>query len=305
VRITSRQPGLAEDRAGQFEAVALEQADVDLLRPDIDDTEVAAHGPGHHRVPERGLEGAGDQHRDPPGAPDARGLRQDERVRVHDRTNIRELDLTLIDGPVDLVVGDLSFISLELVLDPLIAVTRPGSAPWSDEEEATLAAIADQSAAPIEIARLTEEVRQARLIAENTRLSEAEREARTALEAERARLATVLDNIPVAVVLAEAISDALTPGSPLSLPPRETLSRMRTADFARLFRPAMLTAPLEVTIVGDVTAEERDQAVAGVVAGAAEAQGRGPQLITPAPARRELRRRPYRSFRANPPARSA
>jgi 23S rRNA (cytidine1920-2'-O)/16S rRNA (cytidine1409-2'-O)-methyltransferase len=51
-------------------------------------------------------------------------LRQDERVRVHDRTNIRELDLELIDGPVDLVVGDLSFISLELVLDPLIGVTR-------------------------------------------------------------------------------------------------------------------------------------------------------------------------------------
>jgi 23S rRNA (cytidine1920-2'-O)/16S rRNA (cytidine1409-2'-O)-methyltransferase len=52
-------------------------------------------------------------------------LRQDARVRVHDRTNIRELDLDLIDGPVDLVVGDLSFISLELVLDPLLAVTRP------------------------------------------------------------------------------------------------------------------------------------------------------------------------------------
>ena len=52
-------------------------------------------------------------------------LRQDERVRVHDRTNIRELDVELIGGPVDLVVGDLSFISLELVLDPLLAVTRP------------------------------------------------------------------------------------------------------------------------------------------------------------------------------------
>ena len=52
-------------------------------------------------------------------------LQQDERVDVHDRTNIRELDLELIDGPVDLVVGDLSFISLELVLDPLLAVTRP------------------------------------------------------------------------------------------------------------------------------------------------------------------------------------
>ena len=31
----------------------------------------------------------------------------------------------MIGGPVDLVVGDLSFISLELVLDPLIGVTAP------------------------------------------------------------------------------------------------------------------------------------------------------------------------------------
>ena len=50
-------------------------------------------------------------------------LQQDPRVRVHDRTNIREIDLALVDGPVDLVVGDLSFISLELVLDALIGVT--------------------------------------------------------------------------------------------------------------------------------------------------------------------------------------
>lgn len=50
-------------------------------------------------------------------------LRQDERVRVHDRTNIRDLTLDTIGAPVDLVVGDLSFISLELVLDALIAVT--------------------------------------------------------------------------------------------------------------------------------------------------------------------------------------
>lgn len=52
-------------------------------------------------------------------------LRSDERVRVHDRQNIRELTTELIDGPVDLVVGDLSFISLELVLDALIGVTAP------------------------------------------------------------------------------------------------------------------------------------------------------------------------------------
>ena len=52
-------------------------------------------------------------------------LQSDERVTVHDRTNIRDLTPELIGGPVDLVVGDLSFISLRLVLDALIGVTRP------------------------------------------------------------------------------------------------------------------------------------------------------------------------------------
>src|SRR5215210_1629550 len=50
-------------------------------------------------------------------------LRQDDRVVVHDRTNVRDLDLRTVVVPVDLVVGDLSFISLTLVLDPLIGVT--------------------------------------------------------------------------------------------------------------------------------------------------------------------------------------
>ena len=52
-------------------------------------------------------------------------LQQDPRVVIHDRTNVRELTTELIDGPVDLVVGDLSFISLELVLDALLGVTAP------------------------------------------------------------------------------------------------------------------------------------------------------------------------------------
>lgn len=52
-------------------------------------------------------------------------LQQDERVAVHDRTNIRELTPELIGGPVDLVVGDLSFISLHLVLEPLLGVVVP------------------------------------------------------------------------------------------------------------------------------------------------------------------------------------
>ncbi|MGH3444092.1 MAG: SAM-dependent methyltransferase, partial [Nocardioidaceae bacterium] len=50
-------------------------------------------------------------------------LRADPRVEVHERTNIRTLTAAVVSPPVDLVVGDLSFISLTLVLDPLIAVT--------------------------------------------------------------------------------------------------------------------------------------------------------------------------------------
>ncbi len=52
-------------------------------------------------------------------------LQQDDRVEVHDRTNVRDLTADLIGGPVDVVVGDLSFISLELVLDALLGVTAP------------------------------------------------------------------------------------------------------------------------------------------------------------------------------------
>jgi 23S rRNA (cytidine1920-2'-O)/16S rRNA (cytidine1409-2'-O)-methyltransferase len=53
-------------------------------------------------------------------------LQSDDRVTVVDRTNVRELTPERIGGAVDLVVGDLSFISLALVLDALIAVTDPG-----------------------------------------------------------------------------------------------------------------------------------------------------------------------------------
>ena len=49
-------------------------------------------------------------------------LRQDPRVVVHDRTNIRELTPAVVGGRVDVVVGDLSFISLAVVLDALLGV---------------------------------------------------------------------------------------------------------------------------------------------------------------------------------------
>ncbi|WFN91240.1 TlyA family RNA methyltransferase [Gordonia sihwensis] len=53
-------------------------------------------------------------------------LQTDERVHVHDRTNVRHLTPEVIGGPVDLIVGDLSFISLKLVLPALAGCLRPG-----------------------------------------------------------------------------------------------------------------------------------------------------------------------------------
>jgi 23S rRNA (cytidine1920-2'-O)/16S rRNA (cytidine1409-2'-O)-methyltransferase len=52
-------------------------------------------------------------------------LRSDERVIVHDRTNVRELSLDVVGEPVGLVVADLSFISLKLVLPALQHCAAP------------------------------------------------------------------------------------------------------------------------------------------------------------------------------------
>jgi 23S rRNA (cytidine1920-2'-O)/16S rRNA (cytidine1409-2'-O)-methyltransferase len=52
-------------------------------------------------------------------------LRTDNRVRVHERTNVRALQPDQIGGPVRLTVADLSFISLRLVLPALTACTEP------------------------------------------------------------------------------------------------------------------------------------------------------------------------------------
>ena len=52
-------------------------------------------------------------------------LRQDPRVKVLDRTNIRHLTGEQVGEPVDLIVADLSFISLTLVMPALAAVSKP------------------------------------------------------------------------------------------------------------------------------------------------------------------------------------
>jgi len=49
-------------------------------------------------------------------------IRSDDRVTVLERTNVRDLTVELLPFRPDLVVGDLSFISLALVLPPLVRV---------------------------------------------------------------------------------------------------------------------------------------------------------------------------------------
>lgn len=53
-------------------------------------------------------------------------LRADERVDVREQTDIRTVHADDIGGPVDVVVADLSFISLHAVLGPLLALVAPG-----------------------------------------------------------------------------------------------------------------------------------------------------------------------------------
>jgi 23S rRNA (cytidine1920-2'-O)/16S rRNA (cytidine1409-2'-O)-methyltransferase len=52
-------------------------------------------------------------------------IQQNPKVVILDRTNIRHLTGELVGDPIDLVVADLSFISLTLVLPALAAVSKP------------------------------------------------------------------------------------------------------------------------------------------------------------------------------------
>ncbi|MCZ4275295.1 TlyA family RNA methyltransferase [Rhodococcoides yunnanense] len=54
-------------------------------------------------------------------------LQSDDRVHVIDRTNVRSIDAETIGGAVDMIVADLSFISLELVLPAFVACSEPGA----------------------------------------------------------------------------------------------------------------------------------------------------------------------------------
>ncbi len=51
-------------------------------------------------------------------------LRADSRVSLHEQTDIRSVDAKAVDGPFDIVVADLSFISVRLVLTHLVALAE-------------------------------------------------------------------------------------------------------------------------------------------------------------------------------------
>jgi 23S rRNA (cytidine1920-2'-O)/16S rRNA (cytidine1409-2'-O)-methyltransferase len=54
-------------------------------------------------------------------------LRADPRVEVHERTNVRDVSPGDLGRPVDLLVADLSFISLRTVVQVLVGLVRPGA----------------------------------------------------------------------------------------------------------------------------------------------------------------------------------
>jgi len=54
-------------------------------------------------------------------------IRADRRVTVIERFNVREVQPDVIGGEVDMVVADLSFISLTLVVTAMVRVCKPGA----------------------------------------------------------------------------------------------------------------------------------------------------------------------------------
>ena len=54
-------------------------------------------------------------------------LRQDPRVVVHEQTNARGLDASIIPEPIDIVVCDASFIGLAKVLEAPLKLAKPGA----------------------------------------------------------------------------------------------------------------------------------------------------------------------------------
>lgn len=105
------------------------------------------------------------------------------------------------------------FIGVPLVVQGrvtgLLAVIRPRASEVTDDDEALLSGLADQTAAPLEHALLAERMERVTLVAENVRLYEAERTAR--LAADRARAEAEAANRAKSEFLANMSHELRTP----------------------------------------------------------------------------------------------
>lgn len=59
-----------------------------------------------------------------------------------------------------------------------------------------------------------------------------------------------------ALTASDAMARALDPEGPAAMPDKQAMMKFRTADFARMFKPILTEAPLELTVVGDVPEAE-------------------------------------------------
>lgn len=76
-------------------------------------------------------------------------------------------------------------------------------------------------------------------------------------------------------VVGLAIGEAVAPGNPRLLPPREQMDALTMGDIERIYRPALTGAPLEVTVVGDMPEERLIELVAATL-GALPPRDRAP-----------------------------
>ena len=69
------------------------------------------------------------------------------------------------------------------------------------------------------------------------------------------------DTVP-ALVMDQALDEAIDPGGPESLPPQSRMANFRTSELERLFKPPLTQASLQVSIVGDVSEKDAETWVA-------------------------------------------
>jgi signal transduction histidine kinase len=163
----------------------------------------------------------------------------------------------------------------------LLAVVRPeriaGDTAGDEDDEWLLSALADQTAAPVENAQLSEELERARLLAENSRLYESERAARK--EAELARIEAENANRAKSEFLANMSHELRTPlnaiagyvelldmeiRGPITPTQREDLSRIKASQriLLRLVNDVLNFAKLES---GHVAVTVKDIDIANVL----------------------------------------